>query len=77
LPIKALSVTNAQMNALRISNMNEDLTLYMPSQDEIEELIAEGKLVLWFEAIAPRTRLKDHETPSTGENRLNSDKATS
>jgi hypothetical protein len=66
LPIKALAVTNAQMNALRISNMNEDLTLYMPSQAEMDELISEGKLVLWFEAIAPSTRLTDHETPSTG-----------
>ena len=65
------------MNALRISNMNEDLTLYMPSQAEIDELIAEGNLVLWFEELAPSTRLKDHEAPGTGENRLNSDKATS
>jgi hypothetical protein len=66
LPIKALAVTNAQINAPRIANMNEDLTLFMPSQDEIDELISEGSLVLWLEAIAPSTRLKDHETPGTG-----------
>jgi hypothetical protein len=66
LPIKALAVTNAQINALRIANMNEDLTLFMPSQDEIDQLISEGSLVLWLEAIAPSTRLKDHETPGTG-----------
>ena len=35
-------------------------------QDEIDELISEGSLVLWLEAIAPSTRLKDHETPGTG-----------
>jgi hypothetical protein len=43
--------------------MNEDLTLYMLSQVEIDEMIAVGNLILnWFE-MSPSSRILDHESP--------------
>lgn len=42
--------------------MNEDLTLFMPTQHEIDEMISVGNMILRWEALDPSGRILDHET---------------